>query len=169
MLDLLANDDDTKLLQEPQVTTMNNSPANIIVGTTVPILVPQGEGSVFGTNPYTYENQDVNIALDVLPRLNAHNAISLAINASVQSIIGYIGGDSRPIISNKETNTNVRVKNGETLLIGGMIFDTEEEKISKLPILGDLPFIKNLFRYSSSKKEQKELLIFITPTIISQL
>ena len=169
MLDLLANDDDTKLLQEPQVTTMNNSPANIVVGTTVPILVPQGEGSVFGTNPYTYENQDVNIALDVLPRLNAHNAISLAINASVQSIIGYIGEDSRPIISNKETNTNVRVKNGETLLIGGMIFDTEEEKISKLPILGDLPLIKNLFRYSSSKKEQKELLIFITPTIISQL
>ncbi len=169
MLDLLANDDDTKLLQEPQVTTMNNSPANIVVGTTVPILVPQGEGSVFGTNPYTYENQDVNIALDVLPRLNAHNAISLAINASVQSIIGYIGEDSRPIISNKETNTNVRVKNGETLLIGGMIFDTEEEKISKLPILGDLPLIKNLFRYSSSKKEQRELLIFITPTIISQL
>ena len=169
MLDLLANDDDTKLLQEPQVTTMNNSPANIVVGTTVPILVPQGEGSVFGTNPYTYENQDVNISLDVLPRLNAHNAISLAINASVQSIIGYIGEDSRPIISNKETNTNVRVKNGETLLIGGMIFDTEEEKISKLPILGDLPLIKNLFRYSSSKKEQRELLIFITPTIISQL
>ena len=169
MLDLLANDDDTKLLQEPQVTTMNNSPANIIVGTTIPILVPQGEGSVFGTNPYTYENQDVNIALDVLPRINAHNSISLAINASVQSIIGYIGEDSRPIISSRETNTNVRVKNGETLLIGGMIFDTDEKNVSKFPILGDLPIIKNLFRYNSSKKEQKELLIFITPTIISQL
>ena len=50
-----------------------------------------------------------------------------------------------------------------------MIFDTEDEKISKVPILGDLPIIKNLFRYSSSNKEQKELLIFITPTIISQL
>ncbi len=169
MLALLANDDDTKLLQEPQITTMNNSPANIIVGTTIPILVPQGEGSVFGTNPYTYEDQDVNISLDVLPRLNAHNAISLAINASVQSIIGYVGENSRPIISNRETNTNVRVKNGETLLIGGMIFDTEDEKISKVPILGDLPLIKNIFRYSSSNKEQKELLIFITPTIISQL
>jgi type II secretory pathway component GspD/PulD (secretin) len=169
MLDLLANDDDTKLLQEPQVTTMNNSPANIIVGTTIPILVPQGEGSVFGTNPYTYENQDVNIALDVLPRLNAHNSISLAINASVQSIIGYIGEDSRPIISSRETNTNVRVKNGETLLIGGMIFETDEKNVIKFPILGDLPIIKNFFRYNSSKKEQKELLIFITPTIISQL
>ena len=167
MLDILANDDDTKLLQEPQVTTMNNSPANIIIGTSIPLLVPQGEGSVFGTNPYTYENQDVNISLDVLPRLNAGNAISLAINASVQSIIGYIGDDSRPIISNRETNTNVRVKNGETLLIGGMIFDTNDERISKVPILGDIPIIKHLFRYSSSQKEQKELLIFITPTIIT--
>ena len=55
MLDLLASDGDTKLLQEPQVTTMNNSPATIVVGTSIPILVPQGEGSVFGTNPYTYQ------------------------------------------------------------------------------------------------------------------
>ena len=169
MLDLLANDDDTKLLQEPQVTTMNNSPANIVVGTTIPILVPQGEGSVFGTNPYTYENQDVNIALDVLPRLNAYNAISLAINTSVQAIIGYTGENSRPIVSNRETNTNVRVKDGETLLIGGMIFETEEEKVNKIPLLGDIPLIKSLFRFSSIQKEQKELLIFITPTIISQL
>ena len=169
MLDLLANDDDTKLLQEPQVTTMNNSPANIVVGTTIPILVPQGEGSVFGTNPYTYENQDVNIALDVLPRLNAYNAISLAINTSVQAIIGYTGENSRPIVSNRETNTNVRVKDGETLLIGGMIFETEEEKVNKIPLLGELPLIKSLFRYSSIQKEQRELLIFITPTIVSQL
>ena len=169
MLDLLANDDDTKLLQEPQVTTMNNSPANIVVGTTIPILVPQGEGSVFGTNPYTYENQDVNIALDVLPRLNAYNAISLAINTSVQAIIGYTGENNRPIVSNRETNTNVRVKDGETLLIGGMIFETEEEKVNKIPLLGELPLIKSLFRYSSIQKEQRELLIFITPTIISQL
>ena len=169
MLDLLANDDDTKLLQEPQVTTMNNSPANIVVGTTIPILVPQGEGSVFGTNPYTYEDKEVNIAMDVLPRLNAYNAISLAINASVQAIVGYTGENDRPIISNRETNTNVRVKNGETLLIGGMIFETEEEKVNKVPLLGDLPLIKSLFRYSSTQKEQKELLIFITPTIISQL
>ena len=86
--------------------------------------------------------------MDVLPRLNAYNAISLAINASVQAIVGYTGENDRPIISNRETNTNVRVKNGETLLIGGMIFETEEEKVNKVPLLGDLPLIKSLFRYS---------------------
>ena len=166
MLSLLANDGSTKLLQEPQVTTMNNSPANIVVGTTIPVLVPQGEGSVFGTNPYTYENQHVNIALDVLPRVNEDNVISMKIDAVVQDIIGFIGNDQRPMISTRSTNTTVRVNNGETLLIGGLIFDTADEAKSKVPLLGDMPLIKKLFNYSSRDKEQRELLIFITPTVV---
>ena len=167
ILSLLANDGSTKLLQEPQVTTMNNSPANIVVGTTIPVLVPQGEGSVFGSNPYTYENQHVNISLDVLPRVNDDKVISMKIDAIVQDIIGYIGDDQRPMISTRSTNTTVRVNNGETLLIGGLIFDTADEIKSKVPVLGDIPLIKNLFNYNNKKKEQRELLIFITPTIIS--
>jgi len=167
ILSLLANDGSTKLLQEPQVTTMNNSPANIVVGTTIPVLVPQGEGSVFGTNPYTYEDQHVNISLEVLPRVNEEKVISMKIDAVVQDIIGFIGNDQRPMISTRSTNTTVRVNNGETLLIGGLIFDTADEIKSKVPVLGDIPLVKKLFNYSSRNKEQRELLIFITPTVIS--
>ena len=167
MLSLLANDGSTKLLQEPQVTTTNNSPANIVVGTTIPVLVPQGEGSVFGTNPYTYEDQHVNISLDVLPRVNNDKVISMKIDAVVQDIIGFIGDDQRPMISTRSTNTTVRVNNGETLLIGGLIFDTADEIKSKVPLLGDIPIIKKFFNYSSKDKEQRELLIFITPTVIA--
>ena len=166
ILSLLANDGSTKLLQEPQITTANNSPANILVGTSIPVIVPQGEGSVFGTNPYTYENQQVNISLDVLPRVNNADVISMKIDAVVQDIIGFIGHDQRPMISTRSTNTNVRVNNGETLLIGGLIFDSADEVNSKVPLLGDLPIIKRLFNYGSKDKEQRELLIFITPTII---
>jgi len=167
ILSILANDGSTKLLQEPQVTTMNNSPANIVVGTTIPLLVPQGEGSVFGTNPYTYEDQHVNVSLDVLPRVNQDKIISMKIDAVVQSIIGFVGKDQRPMISTRSTNTSVRVKNGETLLIGGLIFDTEQEIASKVPLLGDIPLIKWLFRSNDKNREQRELLIFITPTVIS--
>ena len=167
ILSLLANDGSTKLLQEPQVTTMNNSPANILVGTTIPILVPQGEGSVFGTNPYTYEDQHVNVSLDVLPRVNQEKIISMKIDAVVQAIIGFVGKDQRPMISTRSTNTSVRVNNGETLLIGGLIFDTDQEIASKVPLLGDIPLIKWLFRSSNKNREQRELLIFITPTVIS--
>ena len=167
ILSLLANDGSTKLLQEPQVTTMNNSPANIVVGTTIPLLVPQGEGSVFGTNPYTYEDQHVNVSLDVLPRVNEEKIISMKIDAVVQAIIGFVGKDQRPMISTRSTNTTVRVNNGETLLIGGLIFDTDQEIASKVPILGDIPLVKMLFNYSNKDREQRELLIFITPTVIS--
>jgi type II secretory pathway component GspD/PulD (secretin) len=167
ILSILANDGSTKLLQEPQVTTMNNSPANIVVGTTIPLLVPQGKGSVFGTNPYTYEDQHINVSLDVLPRVNQEKIISMKIEVMVQAIIGFVGKDQRPMISTRSTSTSVRVKNGETLLIGGLIFDTEQEIASKVPLLGDIPLIKWLFRSSDKNREQRELLIFITPTVIS--
>ena len=163
----MAKDGSTKLLQEPQITTTNNSPANIVVGTTIPVLVPQGEGSVFGTNPYTYENQHINVSLDVLPRVNKDKIISMKIDAIVQDIIGFIGKDQRPMISTRSTNTTVRVNNGETLLIGGLIFDTADEIDSKVPILGDIPVIRRLFNYGSKDKEQRELLIFITPTVVT--
>ena len=104
--------------------------------------------------------------MDVLPRVNDADVIMMKIDAVVQDIIGFIGHDQRPMISTRATNTNVRVNNGETLLIGGLIFDSADEVNSKVPLLGDLPLIKRLFNYGSKDKEQRELLIFITPTII---
>jgi len=167
MLQVLSEDAGTTLLQEPQVTTFNNSPATITVGTTIPVLVPQQEGSMFGSQPYTYQDQNVNVSLSVLPRINENELISMNINAAVQAITGYVGAEQRPIVSNRTTTTNVMVRNGETLLIGGLIFDQDDLTVGKFPVLGDLPFIRKFFRTNSKKKSQNELLIFITPTIIS--
>jgi len=167
ILQVLAEDAGTTLLQEPQVTTFNNSPATITVGTTIPVLVPQAEGGMFGAVPYTYQDQNVNVSLSVLPRINENELISMNIDAAVQAITGYVGAEQRPIVSNRTTTTNVMVKNGETLLIGGLIFDQDDLTVGKFPILGDLPFIRKFFRTNSKKKSQNELLIFITPTIIS--
>jgi len=167
MLQVLSEDAGTTLLQEPQVTTFNNSPATITVGTTIPVLVPQQEGSMFGAQPYTYQDQNVNVSLSVLPRINENELISMNINAAVQAITGYVGAEQRPIVSNRTTTTNVMVRNGETLLIGGLIFDQDDLTVGKFPVLGDLPFFRKFFRTNSKKKSQNELLIFITPTIIS--
>jgi len=167
MLQILSEDAGTTLLQEPQITTFNNSPATITVGTTIPVLVPQAEGSMFGAVPYTYQDQNVNVALSVLPRINENELISMNIDASVQAITGYVGAEQRPIVSNRTTNTNVMVRNGETLLIGGLIFDQDDLTVGKFPVLGDLPFFRKFFRTNSKKKSQNELLIFITPTIVS--
>lgn len=168
VLDLLSSDNNTKLLQEPQVTTFNNSMASINVGTSIPILVPQAEGGVFGVNPYTFQQQNVNISLEVTPRINSDGLISMAINAQIQAIIGYVGPDAdRPIISTRSTNTNVRVADGRTLLIGGLIFDDENNARGKLPLLGSIPILGKLFTTSTKKTDQRELLIFITPSIVS--
>tara|TARA_B100001146_G_scaffold44702_1_gene38327 strand:+ start:328 stop:1935 length:1608 start_codon:yes stop_codon:yes gene_type:complete len=167
LLQVLASDAETRLLQEPQITTFNNSPATITVGTTIPVLVPQAEGSMFGAQPYTYQDQNVNVNLRVLPRINENDLITMSIEASVQAITGYVGAERRPIVSSRATSTNVMVRNGETLMIGGLIFDQDDSTIDKLPYLGDLPFFGRFFKSDGKSKSQNELLIFITPTIIS--
>ncbi|HIO36465.1 MAG TPA: hypothetical protein EYN21_05100 [Candidatus Marinimicrobia bacterium] len=168
ILQLLTTDNETRLLQEPQVTTFNNSPATINVGTSIPVLVPQTEGGVFGVNPYTFESVSVNINLQVTPRINSGGLISLAINAQIQAIIGYVGPDAdRPIVSTRSTQTNVRVADGRTLLIGGLILNDESIAVDKVPILGNIPIIGKLFTNTVTKTSQRELLIFITPSIVS--
>jgi type IV pilus assembly protein PilQ len=168
ILQLLTTDNETRLLQEPQVTTFNNSPATINVGTSIPVLVPQTEGGVFGVNPYTFESVNVNINLQVTPRINAEGLISMSINAQIQAIIGYVGPDAdRPIVSTRSTQTNVRVADGRTLLIGGLILNDESQAVDKVPFLGNLPIIGKLFTNTVTKTSQRELLIFITPSIVS--
>ncbi len=166
LLELLATDSDTELLQEPQVTTFNNFPANIRVGTTIPVLVPQLESSVFGAIPYTYKNQNIDISMDVLPRINSDGLISLKVDAVVQAIVGYVGAEQRPIVSTRSTNTNVMVEDGGTLLMGGLIFTSDGETLNKVPLLGDLPLIKRFFSRKVTVEEQRELLIFITSSIV---
>ena len=167
LMQILVADNTSKLLQEPNITTFNNQMATISVGTSIPILVPQGEGSVFGTNPYTFENQSVNISMDVTPRINNADFIALSIVASVEAIIGYVGPDAdRPVVSSRNMNTTVMVKNGSSLLIGGLIFEDSSLAVNKVPILGDLPLLKKIFSSTVEKKEQRELLIFITPSIV---
>ena len=168
ILQLLTTDNETRLLQEPQVTTFNNSPATINVGTSIPVLVPQAEGGVFGVNPYTFESQNVNISLEVTPRINSDGLVSLAIDAQIQAIIGYVGPDAdRPIVSTRSTQTNVRVADGRTLLIGGLILNDDTQAVDKVPFLGNLPIIGKLFTNTVRKTSQRELLIFITPSIVS--
>ena len=167
ILQLLTADNESRLLQEPQITTTNNSPANIVVGTSIPILVPQAEGGAFGFQPFTFEETNVDISLQVTPRI-AEGLVSLAIDAQIEAIIGYVGPDAdRPIVSSRSTSTNVRVANGMTLLIGGLILNEESEAVDKVPFLGNIPLIGKLFTNRVKRSSQRELLIFITPSIVS--
>ena len=167
VIEALESDNETKLLQEPQVTTFDNYSAKVNVGTSLPVLVPQGEGSVFGTNPYTFENVTVNISLDVTPRINSTEEISMKLSTQVSAIINYVGPDKdRPVVSTRNAETNVVVGNGETLLIGGLILEDTSNSFGSVPFLSKIPLLKNLFTMKTNSDQQRELLIFITPSII---
>lgn len=168
ILDILSSDNQTRLIQEPQVTTAENMLATVSVGTTYPVTVPTAEGGLAGTQPVTFEDQDVQINLSVKPKINEKVYITMSINAVVQALVGFTGPNAdRPIISERTTTTQVRVGNGETLLIGGLIFEQEDHSVTKLPLLGNIPLIGGLFRNKSDVTKQRELLIFITPNIVS--
>jgi len=167
VIEALESDNQTKLLQEPQVTTFDNYSASVKVGTSLPVLVPQGEGSVFGTNPYTFQNVNVDISLDVTPRINSPDEITMQLNTQVSAIINYVGPDKdRPVVSSRNAQTNVVVGDGETLMIGGLILEDTSDSFGRVPFLSKVPIIKSFFTMKTYSDQQRELLIFITPSII---
>jgi general secretion pathway protein D len=167
ILELLASDNDTRLIQEPQVTTLNNTMANVTISTTFPILVPQIT-EVLGTIPFRFEEEEIRITLNVQPRISKDNYITMVIEATVQALVGMAGPNAdQPITSERSTRAQIMVKDSETLLIGGLIFDQIIETETKVPFLGSVPLIGKLFTHTIQSTEQRELLIFITPSRVS--
>jgi len=167
MMEILSTDDNTRLIQEPQVTTRNNTTANVKIGTSYPIIVPQSEGGLVGTQPVTFQDEDIDITMKVHPRINEGRFVTMDIDTKIQALVGFRGPDAdRPVISERSTQTQVTVGDQETLLIGGLIFDQDIETVTSVPFLGKIPIIKKLFTHKITSVEQRELLIFITPTIM---
>ncbi len=164
VLEMLASDGETRLMQEPQLTTKNNTVATFKVGTTYPILVTQ---TTEIAQTQTYEDKEINIILNVQPRVNDNEYVSMDISTTVQALVGYTGeNNDQPIISNRASTTHVRVEDQKTLMIGGLIFDQAVENTNRVPFLSSIPLLGNLFKHKTYTTEQRELLIFITPSII---
>lgn len=171
-LEMLFTKGNSKLLSDPRITTLDNQPANIEVGTTIPVLVPQQQGAqtggmTFGYVQNTYEDIDINISLLVLPRVNPDRYITMSVEPVVEAITGYTGPDGdRPIVASRSAKTQVMIKDGETIAIGGLIKEDKFETFKKVPILGDIPLLGRLFQYKSKQSEKTDLIIFITPRIV---
>lgn len=164
VLEMLASDSETRLLQEPQITTKNNTVATFKVGTIYPTLVTQ---TTQVSQTTSYIDKEINIILKVQPRINEDQYISLDISTTVQALIGFTGpNNDQPIISDRVTTTHVRVEDQKTLMIGGLIFDQTIENNKKIPFISSIPLLGKLFTHTTYTTEQRELLIFITPSII---
>lgn len=166
-LDLLAKDENSKLISNPKVTTLNNNKAMIRIGTNIPI--PQVSRGV-GGDLITYEDKAIDVKLEVTPRVEPGNKINLTVHPMIEEIVGYVGpGDyPQPITSIREVQTIVSVISDETVVLGGMVKDNETTIENKVWLLGDIPLLGELFKSTTSEIQKKDLLIFITPKLISQ-
>ena len=164
VLQAVSTDTNSNLLATPHLTTMDNEEAFFIVGQEVPIITGSTTGSN-NANPFqSVDRQEVGIKLKVTPQINEGDAVQLLIEQEVSSVSGATSVDV--IINKREIKTSVIVDDGGTIVLGGLIDDAVQESVSKVPLLGYIPILGNLFKSTSTSVSKRNLMVFIRPTII---
>lgn len=160
----VSTDTNSNILSTPHLTTLDNEEAFFIVGQEVPIITGTSTGSN-NSNPFqTVDRQEIGIKLKVTPQINEGTAVQLTIEQEVSSISGATSVDIS--INKREIKTTVIVDDGGTVVLGGLVDEDVQESISKVPLLGDIPILGNLFKSTTTSKRKRNLMVFIRPTIV---
>jgi general secretion pathway protein D len=173
LLRALKGDARSNILSQPKIVTLDNQEAQFKVGQEVPFLTGQytntstNGGSNQPTNPFqTIDRKDVGLTLTVTPHVNEGDTVRLDIKQEVSSLAPNVQGATDLITNKREINTSVMVGDGQMLVLGGLVSDEVKQSISKVPALGDIPVVGNLFRYRSNVRTKRDLMIFLRPTIL---
>ena len=170
LLRALENDGHLEVLSRPQILTADNQPASINIGQRVPLITgsqitPQG-----GVNNQ-FDYRDVGVSLAVTPRIVGDGFVQIDVqttNSSISSSSVQINADATvPIINERRASTMVSVQSGQTVVIGGLISASEDSREKKMPLLGNIPLLGNLFKNSRNVSDRKELLVLLTPQILN--
>ncbi|WP_157994481.1 type II secretion system secretin GspD [Peristeroidobacter agariperforans] len=171
LLRALRNDGSSNILQTPSITTLDNEEAEIKVAQEVPFITGQytntgttNQGSV---NPFqTIQREEVGNILKITPQINEGTAVQLKIEQENSNLTQGVAG-AVDLITNKRTiSTTVLVEDGGMIVLGGLITDTVNEGEARVPILGNIPIIGELFKTRNGSKEKRNLMVFIRPTIL---
>ena len=177
LLRALSGDGETNILSTPSVVTLDNEEATIKVTQKVPFVTGQYTGATTGTstttggtgaviNPFqTVDREDVGITLKITPQINEGDSVQLKIDQNVSNLTATsIGG--QPVTDEREITTSILARNGEIVVLGGLIDHDLTESEQQVPILGSIPLIGNLFKYRSTSNTKRNLMVFIQPTIL---
>jgi type IV pilus assembly protein PilQ len=169
-LEALSTRTDTNVLSNPRITTLNNQEAKITVGTKWPVANYSYSDETGRWNVSGWEYIEYGIILTVTPTVNKDGYITLTVSPEVSDLNGSVTfeGAEVPIISTKQAEVQVMIKDGETLVIGGMIKDKVVDTKKKIPFLGDIPVLGYLFSKNDTEIEKRDLLIFLTPHILKE-
>ena len=163
-----------KVISRPTVFTLNNKPATISSGTSIPVPTQTFSSFNTGTDGNTgltsnISYQDIALSLEVVPLINSDDELTLQIfqQNNEQSGTTTINGNPYPTISNQQVNTTVMVKNNSAVLLGGLIRENTQKEKSGIPVLSSIPLVKYLFGSTKNVLTRRELLVFIQPRIVS--
>jgi len=169
----IMGDSDTKIIQNPQIRALDGQKASLKIGDRVPVATGSfqpGIGGV-GINPLVntqFQYLDVGVNIDITPRVHAGREVTLKVSLDISSVTGQsnIGGISQPIIGQRKVEHEIRLKEGEVNLLGGMMEDSQTRSISGLPILATIPFLKYFFGQDTRDHSEQELVFALIPHII---
>lgn len=158
-------DTDVNILSTPQILTTDNEEAEIVVGENRP-FVTQSNTSAEGSTVQNFEFRDIGVKLRITPHISPNRSVSLKIFQEILSFVeeSQVGA---VVTTKRQATTSVNVEDGQTVVIGGLIRDDERDSETKVPFLGDIPILGSLFRAQRKVKIKTNLLIFITPRIVT--
>jgi general secretion pathway protein D len=166
----LENDQRANVLSTPNILTLDNEEAKIVVGQNVPFVTGSyTQSTSIATNPFqTIERKDIGLTLRVTPQVAEGGAVKLKVFQEVSSVVPTSSTiRSADLITNKRSIENtVLVDDGQTVVIGGLISDDAKNGDSRVPLLGDIPVIGNLFKYQTRSREKTNLMVFLRPLVI---
>ena len=173
-LQMLQTNNDVNVLSNPHILIMNNQEGEITVGENLPfpgaMMGTALTGGATGYTPYLSVNrQDVALKLKLLPSVNEHNVIRLDVEQEVSDVEAANYNNLGPATSKRSTKTTVVARDQQTVVIGGLMSDRASETVTKVPILGDIPVIGFFFRSSSKDLKKTNIIIALTPYVISDL
>jgi general secretion pathway protein D len=169
----LMADNDTKVIQNPQIRALDGQKASLKIGERVPVATGSfqpGIGGV-GINPLVntqFQYLDVGVNIDITPRVHAGREISLKLSMDVSEVDSYvsIGGISQPVIGQRKIEHDIRLKDGEVSVLGGMMEDSKTKSLTGIPGLASIPILKYLFAQDTSDHSSNEVIFVLIPHII---
>jgi general secretion pathway protein D len=169
----IMGDSNTKIIQNPQIRALDGQKATLKIGDRVPVATGSfqpGIGGV-GINPLVntqFQYLDVGVNIDITPRVHAQREVTLKVSLDISSVTGQsnIGGISQPIIGQRKIEHEIRLKEGEVNLLGGMMEDTETQSMSGYPVLATIPILKYFFGSETKDHRENELVFALVPHIV---
>ena len=172
-LSALMNNSDTRLIQNPQIRAVDGQKASLKIGDKVPVATGSfqpGIGGV-GINPLVntqFQYLDVGVNIDITPRIHANGDVTLKVSMDVSAVTGQsnIGGISQPIIGQRKIEHEIRLKDGEANLLGGIMEDQQTKSLAGIPGLAQIPILRYLFGQTTQDHSQNEIVFAIVPHVI---